>query len=236
MDTQKNDYDINDEKTGYSQDGNRGWFGNDKVTEHYNSNDESKGFTREETRGFFGGDNVKVHYDKNDNETGYSREESRGWFGNDNVTVHYDKNDNETGYTRKEDTTSFFGSSQSQDVHYNSDDSKTGTTIEEDKGNCFLTTACTQMMGLDDSCYELQVLRKYRDNYLTNRVGGIDDISKYYSEAPEIVNKINKLSESKRIWQDVFNEIQNIVSMIESNKNEEAYKKYTKLFNLLKKY
>jgi hypothetical protein len=32
---------------------------------------------------------------------------------------------------------------------------------------CFITTACVSQMGHNDSCYELQVLRNFRDNYLT---------------------------------------------------------------------
>lgn len=42
-------------------------------------------------------------------------------------------------------------------------------------------------MGLPDDCYELTVLRGFRDNYLKNRENGAQDIADYYRNAPQIV-------------------------------------------------
>ena len=32
--------------------------------------------------------------------------------------------------------------------------------------NCFITTACVKYYGLKDNCYQLEILRKFRDGYL----------------------------------------------------------------------
>lgn len=36
-----------------------------------------------------------------------------------------------------------------------------------DDGGCYLTSATVEYMGLEDNCYQLSILRKYRDDYLT---------------------------------------------------------------------
>ncbi len=38
--------------------------------------------------------------------------------------------------------------------------------------SCFLTTACCELVGLDDDCFELTVLRRYRDTVLPRLPGG----------------------------------------------------------------
>jgi hypothetical protein len=55
---------------------------------------------------------------------------------------------------------------------------------------CFLTTACVHYIGLADDCFELSVLRAFRDNVLARMPGGGDDIESYYRHAPKIVERI----------------------------------------------
>jgi hypothetical protein len=236
MDTQKNHYDSDQNPTGHSSEENKGWFGDDEVTTHYDNDGKSTGFSREENNGWFGNDPVKTHYNENGEKVGYSREEERGWLGNDQVTTHYDNHGEELGYTRTEEKNTFFGSEKIVDVHYDNDHDPNGSTFTDDKGGCFLTTACTQYMGLSDNCSELTILRKYRDTYLKNRKNGLSDIKEYYKQAPTIVNRINNSKDSLQIWNSTYLKIQIIIDLIETQKFEEAYNKYKSLFLQLKNF
>ncbi len=40
------------------------------------------------------------------------------------------------------------------------------------EGGCFITTACCEVLGLDEDCFELRALRRYRDRVLASRPGG----------------------------------------------------------------
>lgn len=97
----------------------------------------------------------------------------------------------------------------------------------ESNGGCFLTSACTEAMGLADDCYELTVLRRFRDTYLQGRSGGGALIRKYYEVAPEIVRKIKQKSGCGAIWQEIYREmVQPCVLLIEKGRYEEALEHY----------
>lgn len=68
---------------------------------------------------------------------------------------------------------------------------------EQDEG-CFLTTACTQIAGLPDDCFELSRLRRFRDDVLIHLPGGKDDIALYYRVAPAIVEAIGASPQRSR--------------------------------------
>jgi hypothetical protein len=58
------------------------------------------------------------------------------------------------------------------------------------EGSCFITTACCKTLGLDDDCFELRTLRRYRDEVLTNQPGGAEAIARYYALAPQILTEL----------------------------------------------
>ena len=92
---------------------------------------------------------------------------------------------------------------------------------------CFLTSACVEAKGLPDDCRELEILRSFRDNYLACRSDGKEEITRYYRIAPEIVKRINALSNAKEIWNRIYNELViPSVEFIKSGKNEKAYAHY----------
>src|ERR1700741_227015 len=62
--------------------------------------------------------------------------------------------------------------------------------------NCFITTACVNYYGLDDDCYQLETLRKFRDNFLLKSPKDKKLVEQYYILAPTIVSKI-ELSDNK---------------------------------------
>jgi len=64
---------------------------------------------------------------------------------------------------------------------------------------CFLTTACCQAVGLDDDCWELRTLRKFRDTVLASSPDGQAKIARYYEIAPGLVEKIEARPDARAI-------------------------------------
>lgn len=105
---------------------------------------------------------------------------------------------------------------------------------EENTSSCFITSACIKAMALPDDCYELSVLRSFRDTWLKNQPGGEEAISTYYKIAPTIVERINTSSDSLEQYQHLFDEyITPCVSMIEKGCYQEAYNKYAEMITQL---
>lgn len=102
------------------------------------------------------------------------------------------------------------------------------------KGNssssgCFLTSACMIAKGLPDDCKELTVLRDFRDNWLKQQPGGIEDIAEYYMVAPKIVERINAESNALDTWNELYETlVVPCVEMIQQEKMVEAYQLYKK--------
>jgi hypothetical protein len=57
---------------------------------------------------------------------------------------------------------------------------------------CFLTTACCGIIGLDDDCFELRSLRAFRDRALPSLPGGRRDVAEYYVLAPVILDAMQR--------------------------------------------
>jgi len=60
---------------------------------------------------------------------------------------------------------------------------------------CFITTACCDVLGLDDDCFELRTLRRYRDNVLAKQPGGAALIARYYALAPGVLAHLRAASD-----------------------------------------
>lgn len=57
-------------------------------------------------------------------------------------------------------------------------------------GACFLTTACTETLGLADDCVELRTLRAFRDRSLARSANGRALVAHYYEVAPVILARL----------------------------------------------
>lgn len=89
---------------------------------------------------------------------------------------------------------------------------------------CFLTSACVEARGLSDDCYELMVLRKFRDGYMRETPTGERDIYEYYRVAPAIVENIRKKDNVAEIFDKIYEElVVPCVELIENGDNEIAY-------------
>jgi hypothetical protein len=57
---------------------------------------------------------------------------------------------------------------------------------------CFITTACCEVLGLADDCFELRALRRYRDQVLAKTPKGAAELALYYALAPSILRALHE--------------------------------------------
>ena len=91
-------------------------------------------------------------------------------------------------------------------------------------GGCYLTSACMKHFQdeFDDNCYELTVLRWFRDNFVSK-----EDIALYYAVAPTIVENIDVLDDNDKIYEYIYNHIVDAcVRAIENGDYDFAYNRY----------
>jgi hypothetical protein len=110
-------------------------------------------------------------------------------------------------------------------------DSKSAHIIDTTNGDtehtdvkCYLTSACMEYFQdrFDDNCYELTVLRWFRDNFVSK-----EDIEHYYEVAPIIVETINKEEKSDMVYDYIYDNIVDYcVREIEQGNYEAAYIRY----------
>ncbi|MGK7897187.1 MAG: DnaJ domain-containing protein [Xenococcus sp. (in: cyanobacteria)] len=102
------------------------------------------------------------------------------------------------------------------------------------KEGCFLTTACVNYAGLPDDCFELQVLRNFRDNYLASSVEGRNLIKQYYTEAPIIVDLINSDLQRELVLNEILETVRKCVDYICCQRHSDALEYYTKMYYYLR--
>ena len=109
---------------------------------------------------------IKISTDKNGND-------HIGFYGGE-----VDKPHNAAHVNINYDKESWSSTTQGTDKSYTTPGS----------GSCYLTSACMKYFqeNFDDNCYELTVLRWFRDNFVSK-----EDIKHYYDVAPIIVENIN---------------------------------------------
>ena len=102
-------------------------------------------------------------------------------------------------------------------------------------GLCFLTTAACECFGKGDDCYELTMLRHFRDAWLTKQAGGAALIAEYYRIAPPIVEKLNASEWRDKMYQDIWWQyILPCVSLIEQESYEPCRVLYEKMVRDIK--
>ena len=92
---------------------------------------------------------------------------------------------------------------------------------------CFLTSACVDALGKEDDCYELETLRRFRDEWLALQEGGEQDIARYYAFAPGVVRQIDRLPDRMSLYARIYDElVAPCVRLIEAHKMQEAWDLY----------
>ena len=101
---------------------------------------------------------------------------------------------------------------------------------------CFVTTAVCDSFGKADDCYELTTFRKFRDCWLMNQPDGKNLIAEYYSIAPRIVDKINRLTDAAKIYEGIWREyLAPCLTFIELGDQFSCKAKYVDMVQHLKK-
>jgi hypothetical protein len=69
---------------------------------------------------------------------------------------------------------------------------------DDDDVSCFLTTACCNVVGLADDCWELATLRRFRDGWMSTFPAGRADVARYYAEAPAVAERLSSTLDGRR--------------------------------------
>lgn len=72
------------------------------------------------------------------------------------------------------------------------------------KNGCYITTATCEALGKPDDCYELTMLRAFRDQVLLETEAGSAGVESYYAHAPAIVAAINQRPDAAEIYQEIY--------------------------------
>ena len=98
------------------------------------------------------------------------------------------------------------------------------------KKYCYITTAVCEVLGRPDDCYELNLLRDYRDTYLASLPDGDELIRRYYDVAPSIVKHIGQSARPDTIYEDIWKEyIRPCIRMIEDGEQEKCLERYEEM-------
>lgn len=101
---------------------------------------------------------------------------------------------------------------------------------------CYVTTAVCESQGRPDNCYELNLLRDYRDHYLLNEAGEKELVYEYYNVAPTIVKRISRQENSREIYEDIWDTyLKPCIQMIENDKKAECKNIYCDMVRQLQK-
>ena len=101
----------------------------------------------------------------------------------------------------------------------------------QENGGCYLTTACMHKYkgNFDDNCYELTVLRWFRDNHIT-----LAEKYHYYKVAPKIVAGINASNHKMKYYQFIYEQVVKAsVEAIERGELSFAYNRYKRTVQML---
>ena len=103
---------------------------------------------------------------------------------------------------------------------------------------CYITTAACQVRGMEDDCYELNLLRTYRDTYMAAQPDGARTIHDYYDIAPSIVKHIGARPDSEAIYNEIWEAyIAPCIRQIEEGQMQECMDTYTRMvLDLKEKY
>lgn len=100
---------------------------------------------------------------------------------------------------------------------------------------CYITTAVCRTFGKSDDCYELSLLRNYRDSYLAELPGGPEMIREYYDVAPSVVKHISQRDNSDEIYRSIWEKyLSPCIQMIENGRNEACRERYEEMVRTLR--
>lgn len=100
---------------------------------------------------------------------------------------------------------------------------------------CYITTAVCDSLGKGLDCYELQVLKDYRDNYLEPTPEGHALVEEYYDIAPTIVKRMDRQDNRDVLYKALYEDyVMPCIQDIESQEYEACREKYQEMVLSLK--
>ena len=100
---------------------------------------------------------------------------------------------------------------------------------------CYITTAVCEHQNKPDDCYELTLLRSFRDGYLLQSAEGEAMVHEYYDVAPSIVKHIDRREDAKQIYKGIWQQyLSPCIRLIENDQNEACVDLYRKMVYELK--
>ena len=92
---------------------------------------------------------------------------------------------------------------------------------------CYITTAICESLGKGPDCYELRLLKDYRDQYMEKDPAKKEMVDEYYDIAPTIVKRIDRTENRQEVYQDLYERyLVPCIHEIEEGKYEECCKRY----------
>ena len=104
------------------------------------------------------------------------------------------------------------------------------------KNGCYLATACLHHAGLDDKCEELEIMRRFRDEYVSNCLDGKILVAKYYRDAPSIVANIMDHPYCNDVFSDIYATLLNTVKLIRGGNYYDAMNMCVMTYESFKHY
>ena len=124
-------------------------------------------------------------------------------------------------------------------AHFPKTELKAATSKEINAGFkyrfCYITTAVCEYQNKTDDCYELTLLRSFRDNYLLQSAEGEAMVHEYYDVAPSIVKHIGRRADAAQIYEDIWQQyLSPCIRLIENEQREECVDLYRQMVYELK--
>ncbi len=95
---------------------------------------------------------------------------------------------------------------------------------------CYVTTAVCESLHKPMDCYELNLLKEYRDKELAKTEQGAELIHAYYDIAPTIVKRIDKSADAAETYHYIWeNYLQPCVRLIEADQKEACKELYIQM-------
>lgn len=99
---------------------------------------------------------------------------------------------------------------------------------------CYVTTAVCRSLNKPEDCYELNLLRDYRDNYLALTENGESLVNRYYDIAPTIVKRIDKSADAEEKYHYIWERyLKPCIAYIEMGEKEQCGREYIKMMEEL---
>lgn len=108
---------------------------------------------------------------------------------------------------------------------------------EKEDDGCYLTSLVCEILGYEDDCYELEFLRSFRDNYLSNLPEGKQILDEYKTISQSIIPKIKIRDDKVQIAEKVRQEyISPAIQLIKDKRQKEGIELYKNMVVYLQSF